>query len=60
MIEFKTKNDYFQEMLIDVLEWGIEPKFVTGDSWYSCVSNLKMIKKYQLGFMFAIENNRTS
>ena len=57
--EGKTKNDYFQEMLDDVLEWEIEPKFVTGDSWYSCVSNLKLIRKHELGFMFAIESNRT-
>jgi hypothetical protein len=38
--EGKTKNDYFQEMLIEVLAWGLEPAFVTGDSWYGCVANL--------------------
>jgi len=33
-LEGKTKNDYFQ---LEVLNWGIKPNFVTGDSWYSCV-----------------------
>ena len=56
--EGKTKNDYFQEMLIEVLAWGLEPAFVTGDSWYSCVANLKLIKHHQLGLLFALESNR--
>ena len=35
--EGKTKNDYFQEMLADVLAWGLEPAVVTGDSGsYKC------------------------
>lgn len=57
--EGKTKNDYFQDMLIEVLIWGIKPSFVTGDSWYSGVSNLKMIRNHQLGFLFALKSNRT-
>ena len=31
--EGKTKNDYLQEMLAEVLSWGLEPSWVTGDSW---------------------------
>jgi len=54
----KTKNDYFQDMLKEVLSWGLEPAFVTGDSWYSCVANLKLIKNDQLGLLFALESNR--
>lgn len=54
----KTKNDYFQEMLLDVLAWGLEPAFVTGDSWYSSGDNLKMIKHAQRGFLCALESNR--
>ena len=56
--EGKTKNDYFQDMLDEVLAWGLEPAFVTGDSWYSCVSNLKRIKNHQMGLLFALESNR--
>jgi len=45
-------------MLAEVLAWGLEPAFVTGDSWYSCVSNLKRIKNHQIGLLFALESNR--
>ena len=54
----KTKNDYFQEMLAEVLAWGLKPAFVTGDSWYSSAANLKMIKNHHQGFLFALESNR--
>ena len=33
--EGKTKNDYFREMITEVLGWGLKPKMVTGDSWYA-------------------------
>jgi hypothetical protein len=56
--ESKTKNDYFRDMLEDVLTWGLEPAFVTGDSWYSGVDNLKRVRKHALGWLFAIESNR--
>jgi hypothetical protein len=56
--EGQTKNDYFLEMLAEVLAWGLEPACVTGDSWYSCVKNLKAIKNHRLEFLFALESNR--
>jgi len=56
--ESKTKNDYFLEMLAEVLAWGLDPACVTGDSWYSCVKNLKAIKNHHLEFLFALESNR--
>ena len=56
--EKKTKNDYFLEMLEEVMAWGLSPSAVTGDSWYSCVPNLKAVKKHGLGMMFGIEANR--
>jgi hypothetical protein len=55
--EGKTKNDYFQDMLREVVAWGLEPAFVTGDSWYSYVGNLKMIKNHHPGLLFALESN---
>jgi hypothetical protein len=54
----QTKNDYFLEMLAEVLAWGLQPAFVTGDSWYSGVDNLKRVKHHTLGFLFALESNR--
>ena len=55
----KTKNDYFIDMLKEVLAWGLKPACVTGDSWYSSIANLKAVKKNGLGFMFAVKSNRT-
>ena len=55
----KTKNDYFHEMLVEVLSWGLKPAWITGDSWYSSISNMKSIRKLGINFMFGIENNRT-
>lgn len=54
----KTKNNYFREMLAEVLTWGLEPAWITGDSWYSGLENLKCVRDHTLGFMFAIERNR--
>lgn len=54
----KTKNDYFLEMLTEVLSWDLRPAWVTGDSWYSSIGNLKFIRQQKLNFMFGIENNR--
>lgn len=55
----KSKNDYFVDMLKEVLTWGLRPAFVTGDSWYSSAANLKAVKNNGLGFMFAVKSNRT-
>jgi hypothetical protein len=57
--EAKTKNDYFREMVLEVISWGLKPKIVTGDSWYSGVENLKFLKNQELGFFFGVEKNRT-
>jgi len=57
--EGKTKNAYFLEMLAEVLAWGLQPAFMTGDSWYSSADNLKTVKNHRMGFMFAVESNRT-
>lgn len=54
----QTKNDYFQEMLVEGLAWGLEPAFVTGDRGYSSGATLKMIKNHHQGFLFALESNR--
>lgn len=54
----KTKNDYFLEMLDQVLAWGVRASYVTGDSWYSSAHNLKAVKNNGLGLMFAVQSNR--
>ena len=54
----KTKNDYFREMVLEVEQWGIKPAWVTGDSWYSSLENLKFLRNEKVGFLFGIGDNR--
>lgn len=54
----KTKNDYFREMLPEVLEWGIKPFMATGDAWYASRQNLKVLRNQELGFVMGIAKNR--
>ncbi|NJR53148.1 MAG: transposase [Leptolyngbyaceae cyanobacterium CSU_1_3] len=56
--EHKTKNDYFIEMLCEIKTWGIEPDWVTGDSWYSSLANLKFLRNEEVGFLFGVAENR--
>ena len=46
-------------MIVEVLNWGLSPKTVTTDSWYSSQSNLKLLKNKQLGFLTGIAKNRS-
>lgn len=57
--ERKTKNEYFREMVSEVIAWGLKPRVVTGDTWYSGVENLKFLRNQKLGFLFGVEKNRT-
>lgn len=57
--EGKTKNDYLQEMIVEVLAWGLSPKTVTTDTWYSSQKNLKFLKDKGLGFLTGIAKNRS-
>lgn len=54
----KTKNDYFREMIAEVLCWGLKPDWVTGDTWYASKENLKFLKKQELGVLMGIAKNR--
>ena len=56
--EGKTKNDYLREMITEVLDWGLQPKIVTTDAWYSSQDNLKLLKDQELGLMMGIAKNR--
>ncbi len=56
--ENKTKNDYFIEMIREIKSWGIQPDWVTGDSWYSRGANLKFLRNEEVGFLFGVADNR--
>src|SRR5262249_38393462 len=54
----KTKNDYFREMVQEVMAWGLSPAWITGDSWYASLDNLKFLRKQKLSFLFGMDSNR--
>jgi len=54
----KTKNDYFREMVSEVIGWGLRPAWVTADSWYSSVENLKFLRNKEVGILMGLETNR--
>ena len=56
--EGKTKNDYFREMVKEVKQWGIVPAWVTGESWYSSLENLKFLRNEKVSFLLGIADNR--
>ncbi|MDO1445635.1 transposase [Rhodocytophaga aerolata] len=56
--EGKTKNDYFQAMLQQVWQWGLRPAWITADSWYSSLENLKFLRNLEVNFMVGLEKNR--
>ncbi len=56
--EQKTKNDYFQQMVSEVIRWGLKLLWVTADSWYSSLANLKFLRNKEVGFMVGLEKNR--
>lgn len=45
--------------MLEVINWGVKPRLVTGDSWYSVGENLKFLINLKLGFLFGVEKNRT-
>jgi len=56
--EGKTKNQYLQEMLAEVLDWGVRPKAFTSDAWYASKANLNGVKNSQIGFLVGVAKNR--
>lgn len=56
--EGKTKNDYFQEMVLEVWNQGLRPAWMTADSWYSSLDNLKFLRNLEVGIYMGIEKNR--
>ena len=53
----KTKNDYLREMITEVMDWGLKPKTMTTDAWYSSQENLKLLKNKGLGFLTGVAKN---
>ncbi|GAA4435596.1 hypothetical protein GCM10023188_27660 [Pontibacter saemangeumensis] len=56
--EGKSKHDYFQQMVKECLEWGLRPAWVSADSWYASLENLKFLRDKEVGFLIGLEANR--
>ncbi|NJP11571.1 MAG: transposase [Leptolyngbyaceae cyanobacterium RU_5_1] len=56
--EGKTKNDYFLDMVREIKQWGLKPDWVSGDSWYASLENLKFLRNEEVGFLFGVAHNR--
>ena len=55
----KTKNDHFQEMLINAIaDKQLKAKRVLFDSWYASWQNLKLVNSLKLHFFTTLKNNR--
>lgn len=53
-----SKHKLFQAMLMEVLSWGLRPRYFTADSWYSSLENLKFLKHQEIGFQVGLKGNR--
>lgn len=53
-----TKNDHLCQMLHTARERGFEPECVLWDSWYSSLSNLKMLREWAWPFFVGLKSNR--
>jgi hypothetical protein len=54
----KTKNDHFQEMLLEADKRGFSPALVCFDSWYSALENLKLCRALGWHFLTRLKSNR--
>nr|WP_162056527.1 transposase [Pontibacter pamirensis] len=52
--EGKTKHVYFQEMVKECWQWGLRPAWVSADSWYASVENLKFLRNQEVGFLVGL------
>jgi hypothetical protein len=54
----KTKNDHFQDMLLEAETRGFNPALVCFDSWYASVENLKLCRSFGWHFLTRLKSNR--
>ncbi len=54
----KTKNDLCREIILSLVERGLNIRYICFDSWYSSKENLKLIDKLGLFYFCRIKRNR--
>lgn len=54
----KDKNEHFRDMLTTAKERGFDPRFVSFDSWYTALENLKLIRNLGWHWFARMKGNR--
>jgi putative transposase len=54
----KDKNEHFRDMLTTAKERGFDPRFVSFDSWYTALDNLKLIRSLGWHWFARMKGNR--
>jgi putative transposase len=54
----KDKNEHFRDMLTTAKERGFDPRFVSFDSWYTALDNLKLIRSLGWRWFARMKGNR--
>ena len=54
-----SKHDLLQQMVREVFQWGLRPRWFSADSWYSSIENLKFLRNQEVGFLVGLKSNRT-
>jgi putative transposase len=54
----KDKNEHFRDMLTTAKERGFNPRFVSFDSWYTALENLKLIRNLGWHWFARMKGNR--
>lgn len=53
-----SKHDLMQEMVREVLDWGLSPAWITADAWYASIGNLKFFRGLELSFQVGVQSDR--
>lgn len=54
-----SKHRLLQQMVSQVIQWGIQPARFTADSWYASLENLKFLRNQEISFQIGLKSNRT-
>ena len=54
----KDKNEHFRDMLTTAKARGFEPRYVSFDSWYTALENLKLVRSFGWRWLARMKGNR--
>ncbi|MBK7474893.1 MAG: transposase [Haliscomenobacter sp.] len=54
-----SKHDLLQQLVREVFQWGLRPRWFSAGSWYSSIENLKFLRNQKVSFLVGLKSNRT-